>query len=75
MPVPLPQRRTRRSGNALMLTIIALVIVGALALLGWWFFVRAGGEQGPQIITAAVSARLRRTEGSFVVEIIGVTSR
>jgi multidrug efflux pump subunit AcrA (membrane-fusion protein) len=44
-----------RRGNALLFTIAILVVVAAIAMLGWWFLVRDTGKQGPQVIVNSVS--------------------
>lgn len=49
------QPHARRRGNAFLFTVVALSIVAAMALLGWWFFLRDSGDQGPQVITNTVS--------------------
>jgi multidrug efflux pump subunit AcrA (membrane-fusion protein) len=45
----------RRQGNTFTLVVVGLVLVAAIALLGWWFFLRDTGKKGPQVITNTVS--------------------
>jgi multidrug efflux pump subunit AcrA (membrane-fusion protein) len=49
-------RRAVRRGNTLVYTVVGVVMVGAAALLGWWFFGRGDGDAAPEFITNVVSS-------------------
>jgi HlyD family secretion protein len=54
MSRPSPKNRSRR-GNAILLSLAALVVVGLCALAGWWFFGRGSGNKGPQVLINRVT--------------------
>ena len=47
--------RNRRRGNTLTFSAGAIAVVAALSLVGWWFFGRAGADEGPELIHTTVS--------------------
>ena len=44
-----------RRGNTFILLVLALFVVGLMATLGWWFFGRSKGDEGPQVLVNKVS--------------------
>lgn len=48
-------RRRRRPGNALTFTVLALVAVGAMSLVGWWYLGRGTDEDTPRFLMSTVS--------------------
>lgn len=47
--------RGNRRGNALVLTVIAILVVALVALIGWWFVGRDSGGGAPEVLVNTVS--------------------
>lgn len=47
--------RGNRRGNALVLTVIAILVIALVALIGWWFVGRDSGGGAPQVLVNTVS--------------------
>jgi len=45
----------RRRGNTFTFSAAAIAVVAVLSLGGWWFFGRAGADEGPELIPTTVS--------------------